>query len=263
MLIDPNTWAKDGATALAEWSVSDDGARVAYAVQDGGTDWRTIRVLDVDTGKELVDELKWARFTSMAWAKDGIGFFYTRFPEPKQGAAAQANVGNHAVYFHEVGKPQAQDRLVYATPDQPTMLHFLTMTKDGRYLSMFSTAGSTIVNALTVIDLQSVAWKPRKLFDDASNLWDVVGNVGTTFFINTTKDAPRLKMVTMDIAAAKPEVTDLVPEQDAVMTGASLVGGRLLLSYMVDVKTEVRRYTLEGKADGVVKLPGIGTAFRL
>ncbi len=260
VLIDPNSWAKDGATALAEWSVSDDGARVAYAVQDGGTDWRTIRVLDVNTGEVLGDELKWARFTSIAWAKDGAGFFYTCFPEATQGAAASANVGDHAVYFHTLGKPQAHDRLIYATPDQPTMLHFLSSTKDGRYLSIFSTAGSTIANALTVVDLQSADWKPRKLFDDSSNLWSVVGNVGTTFFIETTKDAPRLKVVTMDIAAAKPLVTDVVPEQDSVMTGASLVGGRLLLSYMVDVKTEVRRYMLDGKADGVVKLPGIGTA---
>lgn len=80
VLIDPNCWAKDGATALAEWSASDDGARVAYAVQDGGTDWRTIRVLDVNTGKVTDDEVKWARFTSIAWDKDGSGFFYARLP---------------------------------------------------------------------------------------------------------------------------------------------------------------------------------------
>jgi prolyl oligopeptidase len=264
MLIDPNSWAKDGATALAEWAASSDGAHLAYAVQDGGTDWRTIQVLDTGTGKVLADALKWVRFTSIAWSTDNNkgrqGFFYARFPEPKQGAAAQANVGNHAIHFHALGTPQAQDRLVYATPNQPTMLHFLSMTEDGRYLSMSSTAGSLTAMALTVVDLQSADWKPRTLFDDSSYLWGVVGNVGTTFFMTTTKDAPRLKVVTMDIAAANPVITDVVPEQDAVMSDASLVGGRLLLSYMVDVKTEVRRYTLEGEADGVVNLPGIGTA---
>jgi prolyl oligopeptidase len=65
----------DGATALAEWSVSNDGKRVAYAVQDGGTDWHMIRVLDVNTGKGLDDEIKWARFTPIIWTKDGSGFF--------------------------------------------------------------------------------------------------------------------------------------------------------------------------------------------
>jgi prolyl oligopeptidase len=260
VLIDPNSWAKDGATALAEWSVSDDGARLAYAVQDGGTDWRTIRVLDVNTGKVQGDEVKWARFTSIAWAKDGSGFFYARFPEPKQGAAAQAGVENHAVYFHAIGTPQTQDRLVYATPDQPNMVHsFFSITKDGCYVTILSTPGTPGTN-LTIVDLKSADWKPRKLVDNLDAQWSIVGNVETKFFLMTTKDAPRFKVVTMDIAAADPVVRDVVPEQDSVLNDASLVGGRLLLSYLVDVKTEVRRYTLDGKADGVVKLPGIGTA---
>jgi prolyl oligopeptidase len=158
-LIDPNSWAKDGATALAEWSVSDDGKRLAYAVQEGGTDWRTIRVLDVNTGKVLGDQVKWARFTTIAWAKDGSGFFYARFPEPKQGAAAQGNVENHAVYFHAIGTPQAKDRLVFATPDQPTMVHpLISVTKDGRYVTIFSTPGSLVANLLTVVDLNRALW---------------------------------------------------------------------------------------------------------
>ena len=259
VLIDPNRWAKDGATALAEWSASNDGKRLAYAVQDGGTDWHTIRVLDVNTGKVLGDEVKWARFTAIKWTKDGSGFFYARFPEPKQGKASQASVENHAVYFHAIGTPQAQDRLVYATPDQPSLLQTLNMTKDGRYLAITSSPIS-LGMALTVVDLKSADWKPRKLVANLDNQWSVIDNVGTKFFLMTSKDAPRLKVVTMDIAAADPVVRDVVPEQDAVLNSASLVGGRLLLSYMVDVKTEVRRYTLDGKADGVVKLPGIGTA---
>ncbi|WP_211176158.1 prolyl oligopeptidase family serine peptidase [Brasilonema sp. UFV-L1] len=259
VLIDPNTWAKDGAIALAEWSASDDGKRVVYAVQDGGSDWRTIRVLDVNTGKVLDDEVKWVRFSpTIAWAKDGSGFFYSRFPEPKQGDPSQANVANHAVYFHAIGTPQAQDRRIYATPDQPNMLHTSDITADGRYLTIVSTPLS-LGNTLTVVDLKSADWKPRKLIDTVDNRWYLIGNVGTKFFLMTTQDAPRFKVVTMDIAA-DPVIRDVVPEQDSALLNASLVGGRLLISYMADVKTEVRRYTLDGKAEGVVKLPGIGTA---
>ena len=163
VLINPNGWAKDGATALAEWSASDDGARVAYAVQDGGTDWRTIRVLDVNTGKVLGDEIKWSRFTCIAWDKAGSGFFYARFPEPVQGAASHAAVENHAIYFHALGTPQAQDRMVYATPDQPALVHsFFSITKDGRYLAIFSTPG-TPGYQMTLVDLQGADWKPRTL----------------------------------------------------------------------------------------------------
>ena len=259
VLIDPNDWAKDGATALAEWSPSDDGTFLAYAVQDGGTDWRTIRVLDVNTGKVQADEVKWARFTTLAWVKDGSGFFYTRYPKPKQGAEYQENVENHAIYFHALGTPQATDRLVYATPDRPKMVHFMSVTNDGRYaviMSSFISPG----NELTVIDLKSADWKPRKLFDTLDDRWSLVGNVGTKFYLLTNKNASRTKVVTMDMAEAAPVVSDVVPEQNAVLNAAVLIGGRLLLSYLVDVKTEVRRYTLDGKADGVVKLPVLGTA---
>ncbi len=259
VLIDPNSWAKDGATALADWSASDDGTRLAYAVQDGGTDWLTIRVLDVNTGKVQNDEVKWARFTTIAWAKDGSGFFYTRYPEPKQGAEFQGNVKHHAVYFHSLGTPQTKDRLVYATPDQPTMVHFMSVTNDGRYVVIISNFASP-GNELTVIDLKSADWKPRKLFATIADKWSLIGNVGTKFFLLTNKDAPRVKVVTIDVAEAAPVVSNVVPEQDAVLSTASLIGGRLLLSYLVDVKTEVRRYTPDGKADGMVKLPGLGTA---
>ena len=260
VLIDPNRWSKDGATALAEWSASDDGKRVVYAVQDGGSDWRTIRVLDVNTGKVLDDEVKWVRFSfTIAWAKDGSGFFYARFPEPKQGTAFQAGLANHAVYFHAIGTPQAQDRLVYATPDQPTLGHYFDITEDGRYLTIVSTPTS-IGNKLTVVDLQSADWKPRKLVDTLDDEWIVVGNVGTKFFLKTTQDAPRGKVVTMDIAETDPAIADVVPEQDSILGNVSLVSGRLFLSQRVDVKTSIRRYTLDGKADGMVKLPGIGTA---
>ena len=260
VLINANSWSRDGATALAEWSASNDGAHMAYAVQDGGSDWRTIRVLDVETGRVLDDELKWARFTSIAWNQNGSGFFYSRFPEPMKGAVPQANLANHAGYFHELGTLQAHDRLVYDTPNEPSTLHFLNISKDGRYLVITSTAGSTIANRLSVVDLMSADWKPRQLDDGPGHLWGVVGNVGTKFFLDTTQHAPRRKVVFMDIAAAKPVARDLVPEQSSVLFGASLVGERLLLSYLVDVKTEVRRYRLGGRTDGVVKLPGLGTA---
>lgn len=162
MLIDPNSWSKDGATAPAEWSASDDGRLLAYAVQDGGTDWRTIHVMNVNTGKVNTEEIKWARFTSIVWSKDGAGFFYNRFPEPKQGAAPQAGVDNHAIYFHALGAPQAKDRLVYATPDKPILLHSFTLTSDGRYLGIISSPGS-LVTDLTVVDLKSADGKTRKV----------------------------------------------------------------------------------------------------
>ncbi len=258
-LIDPNTWSQDGATALAEWAASDDGKLLAYAVQDSGSDWRTIRVLNVDTGEVLDDEVNWARFTYIAWIKDGSGFFYSRFPEPRQDETHQATVANHAIYFHRLGTSQAQDRLVFATPERPEALNIASITDDGRYLAITSSIGSP-GNGFAVVDLESDDWKPRKLVDNIENWWVLVGNVDKKLFLRTTEGAERYRLVTMDLAVTSPTPKELVPEQASVLNSAALVGGRLLLSYLVDVKTQVRRYTLDGKPDGVVELPGIGTA---
>lgn len=258
VLIDPNNWSEDGATALAEWSPSEDGSYLAYAVQDGGTDWRTINILDVNTGKVLDDEVKWARFTEISWAKDGSGFFYSRYPEPQPGAS-QAGVANHAIYFHALGTSQSQDRLLYATPDQPNVLHLVDITEDGRYAAIYSMPGAN-TNALAVVDLTSPDWKPRKLVDNFDDEWSLFGNEGTKFFIMTSKEAERRKIVTLDIADTDPVPADLIGEQEDVLNNAWFIGGRLLVSYLDDAKIQIRRHKLDGGADGIVELPGIGSA---
>ena len=259
VLIDPTKWSEDGATALAEWSVSEDGSRVAYGVQDGGTDWRTLRVIDVNSGEVLPDEVKWARFTNISWTRDGTGFFYSRYPAPKHGAASQAGISDHAIYFHRLGTAQSDDRLLHATPEQPGILHLFGVTDDGRYGVIHSTPGSA-TNALAIVDLTEEDWTPRKLIEDFDEEWAVVGNVGTQLFIQTTLGAERRKIVTLDLSETKPVFKELVAEQEAVQTNAWLLGGRLIMSYLVDAKTEVRRFNLDGSADGVVPLPGIGSA---
>ena len=110
MLIDPNTWSADGATALAEWVPSEDGKYLLYSIQDGGTDWRTVRVLDVATGHPVADEVKWVKFSALEWAKDGSGFYYSRFPEPKEGQTFQQLNQNQSIYFHKLGTAQSADR---------------------------------------------------------------------------------------------------------------------------------------------------------
>src|SRR5690606_37789196 len=132
LLIDPNAWAQDGATALAGWEPSENGTLLAYAVQDGGTDWRMIRVLDVETGQPLEDEIRWAKFTGISWLGNE-GFFYSRFPEPEEGQDFQALNYNQAVYYHKLGTPQSADRMVFATPEHPERGHGLGVSDDGRW----------------------------------------------------------------------------------------------------------------------------------
>ncbi|AWI87057.1 S9 family peptidase [Methylobacterium sp. DM1] len=257
--VDPNRWPGDGTTALAEWAVSEDGARVAYAVQEHGSDWRTIHVLDVGTGERLADEVRWARFTNIAWAKDGSGFFYARYPEPRANAAFQAGLTGHALHFHRLGTPQADDRLVHATPDRPELLHQFELTEDGRYALLYSTPG-LFGRSLAVVDLGGEDWRPRFLVESFDDEWHLVGSIGTRLLLLTTRGADRRRIVALDLAEADPSLEEVVGEDAAIVNDAKLLGGRLLVAYLVDARAEVRRFRPDGSPDGVVELPGLGTA---
>ncbi|KRD99980.1 prolyl endopeptidase [Bosea sp. Root381] len=260
LLLDPNGWSEDGADAIAEWDASRDGAYVAYAVQRGGSDWREIKVLDVATGETLGDEVKWARFGNIAWAKDGSGFFYSRYPEPELGTASQAGVADHAVCFHRLGTPQAEDRLVHATPDRPDLLHLAGVTEDGRYLIIHSTPGSSMT-MLSVVDLTADDWTVRTVIgEDFTAEWSAFGNDGTVLYVVTSQGAPRRRIVTIDLVESAPKPLDIVREGEATLEHAWLIGRRLMAAYLVDARTELRRHRLDGTPDGTVELPGIGSA---
>ena len=261
VLIDPNAWSKDGATALAEWSPSEDGKLVTYAVQDGGTDWRTVKVIEVATGRILDDELKWLKFGGgVEWAKDGSGFYYSRFPEPPAGQTFQASSRNQKVYFHKLGTAQAADRLVYATPGNPDYGHGATISEDGRWLVITTSVGTDDRYEVTLIDLTRKVAKPRTLIKGFTNNYSYVGNQGSTFYFVTNDGAPKLKLVAIDVAKAGSAPRTLIAEDEATLDGVSLIGGKLVASYLVDAKTEVRVHDLDGRLARKVELPGIGTA---
>ena len=199
MLIDPNTWSADGATALAEWDPSKDGRYLLYSVQDGGTDWRTVRVLDVATGQPTQDEVSWVKFSNLDWARDGSGFFYSRFPEPAEGQQFQSTNENQAVYFHRLGTPQSEDRLVYATPDRAPLGHTGEVSDDGRWLIVYSTEGTDARYEINLVDLVQPDAAPRRIVSGFENDWTYLGNSGATFYWQTNKDAPRQRIVAMNI----------------------------------------------------------------
>jgi prolyl oligopeptidase len=259
-LLDPNTWANDGATALAEWLPSHDGTKLAFAVQDGGTDWRIIQILDVATAKLLNDRIRWAKFTNIAWTRDGSGIFYSRFAEPEKGAEYQALNENQQLYFHKLGTDQSGDRLVYATPDRPKLNHTAETTDDGAWLVIYSSEGTDERYELTLLDLRKPGAKPFTLVKGLEHNWVLVGSKGDTLYFITNKDAPLQKIVAFDAKRPAAAPRQVVGQDVSTIDGASLVGNLLLVSYLVDAKSEVRRVTLNGQALGIVELPGIGSA---
>ncbi|MFD1952377.1 prolyl oligopeptidase family protein [Sphingomonas arantia] len=259
LLIDPNLWAKDGATALSDWNPSEDGKRIVYSIQDGGTDWRTLKVLDVDTGKVMTDEIKFVKTSNGSWAKDGSGFYYSRFPEPAAGDTFQAVNLNSKLYFHRLGTPQSADRLVYETPAHPKWGHYGSVTDDGRWLVIYTSEGTDPRNDIALLDLTKPGATPQPLFTGLKNNWMVAGNQGSDFWFVTDLDAPRLRVVKVAVGGAAPVVTPVIAEDKATLQGAGIVGGKLVAEYLVDAKSEVRVSDLDGKPVRTVALPGIGS----
>jgi len=177
VLIDPATWSDDGATALANWKPSGDGSLLAYAVQDGGSDWRTVKVLNVETGEVKADTVEWAKFTDLVWMPKNFGFLYSRYPEPDEGEAFQSPNLNHAIYLHLVGTDQTKDTKVYATPDQPELNHFAELTSDKEWVMIVSASGTDERVELTMIKVDAPELETRKLVSGFDYDWRLIDGV--------------------------------------------------------------------------------------
>lgn len=257
-VLDPNTLSEDGTAALTSVAVSEDGRLLAYGVSRSGSDWQELRVRRIDSGEDLGEVLRWCKFTSIAWRHDHAGFFYSRFPEP--GSVAPEDESNYnRVYWHQIGTPQAEDRLVYERPDAKELAFSPLISEDGRYLVLEVWHGTDPQNRCYYRPVESDG-PFVELLDAADAHYTFLGNVGATMFFQTNLDAPRGRVVAIDLE--RPERAgwrEILPEQDAVIDMCALVNRRLAVVLMRDVRHEVRLYHLDGQPDGAVELPGLGT----
>lgn len=262
LLIDPNTLSEDGTIALAEWSVSDDGRLIAYALSDGGSDWRTIRVREVETGQDRPDEIRWAKFTQIAWLPDGSGFYYSRYDAPAEGEDELKSVNRfQKLYFHRLGTPQAEDRPVYERPDQPEWGFSAEVSDDGTLLLIGVWRGTEERNLLFVKDLTTPKAAVRELVSEFVHAYDVVGAVDGIVYVRTDDGAERYRIMAIDLA--RPERSnwrEVVPQAAGTLTGANLVGDRLVVEYLEDARSRVESWSPRGERLAEVPLPGIGTA---
>ena len=263
VLLDPNTLRADGTEALSTTALSDDGRLLGYGVASGGSDWQEFRVRDVATGRDLADRLRFIKFSGMTWTKDSKGFFYARYPEPA-GNALTAAVRNHKVYYHRTGTPQDQDVLVYERPDQPDFIISSSVTEDGRYLVMSLSQGSDRRNRIHVLDLADPA-APRvqgtvvRMLDAADANYSLVGNDGPVFYFHTDKDAPRGRLIAVDLRSPGPaQWRTVVPQGTDALSSVRRVNGRFVALYMHDVTSRLRLFTAAGAPAGEVRLPGLG-----
>eukprot|EP00163_Fabomonas_tropica_P002767 TRINITY_DN1216_c0_g1_i2.p1 TRINITY_DN1216_c0_g1~~TRINITY_DN1216_c0_g1_i2.p1 ORF type:complete len:774 (+),score=190.38 TRINITY_DN1216_c0_g1_i2:121-2442(+) len=256
-LLDPNLIREDGTAALAACKFSECGNKLAYAVSFSGSDWSTIYVRDVDSCRDDGDELKWAKFTSIAWTHDSKGFYYARYPEPETddlGAETAAN-SNQQIYYHILGTPQSEDKLVFHVPDHPQWMTGVEVTDDGHYLLLTLSDSCDPVNRVYYVDLRDIKtddngiYQVTKLIDNFNAEYDYIANDDTVFYFKSNLNAPRYRVLSIDIAHPDPgNWSSIIPENEHVLGSVDAVhGNHLLASYMIDVVEVLRVYTWQGQ----------------
>jgi prolyl oligopeptidase len=258
-LLDPNLLAKDGTIALDGLDVTEDARLMAYGLATAGSDWQQWKVRDVTTGKDRQDLLDWVKFSNASWKKDGSGFFYSRYDKPDEKDKLRSQVYNHKLFFHRLGTPQWQDKLIYQRPDQKEWLFNAEVTDDGRYLIITVQRGTDPKNRIFYKNVADPNSKVVELLDKADAEYNFVDNEGPVFVFRTNLDAPLGRIISID--TSKPvKIGELVPESKDKLEAVSSVGDRFVAVYLQDAHSAVKLFKRDGSPDGEIALPGLGTA---
>ncbi|WP_297091072.1 prolyl oligopeptidase family serine peptidase [uncultured Draconibacterium sp.] len=257
VFLDPNTFAEDGTTSLSTLSFSDNGKIAAYAISEGGSDWRKVIVMDTDSKTQMGDTLVDVKFSGISW-KGNDGFFYSSYDKP-EGSELSAKTDQHKLYYHQLGTSQKDDQLIFGgTPAEKHRYVMGYVTDDNRYL-VITASVSTSGNKLFIKDLEQPNSKLFTILADGSSDTQVIDNVGTKLYLLTNLNAPNQKIVTTDVNQPTPENwVDFIPETENVLS-PSTGCGYFFAEYMIDAVSKVFQYDYDGNLIREVELPGVGT----
>lgn len=258
VFLNPNEFSKDGTTSLAGLSFTKDGKTAAYSISEGGSDWRKIIVIDTETRQQKEDTLVDVKFSGISWYKDE-GFYYSSYDKP-DGSELSAKTDQHKLYYHQLGKPQSEDEVVYGgTAEEKHRYVGGSVTEDNRYL-VISASKSTSGNRLFIKDLSEPDADLVSVIDTYDNDVYVLHNEGEKLFLGTDLDAPNRRVVHVNATKPTPENwVDFIPETEHVLS-PSTAGGYFFANYIVDAVSKVKQFDKEGNLVREVNLPGVGSA---
>lgn len=262
VFLDPNKFSADGTSVLRAFSLAKNGKYLAYGISQGGSDWVTLNVMEVSSRKKLADEVKWMKASGVAW--QGDGFYYSRYPEPTPGKELSSKNEFQAVYFHKVDTPQSADVLIYDDKEHPQRFQNVGTSEDERFavLTISERGKGKKGNAVFYKDLSKGEDKFSPIVAEiGDDSFSVIENVGDKFLIRTDYKAPNGRVILVD--PKNPDEknwTDVLPERDDPLQGTGTAGGKLFASWRKDVATRAFVFSLTGKLENEIELPGIGTA---
>ncbi|WP_416666240.1 prolyl oligopeptidase family serine peptidase [Egbenema bharatensis] len=260
-LLNPNTLSEDGTIALSGLAISENARYLAYGLSTAGSDWQEWKVRDVETGEDLEDHLKWIKFSGASWTDDHAGFFYSRYDEPDESSKLEQVNYFQKLYYHRLGTSQLDDVLVYERPDEKEWGFSGSVTEDGRYLIVTIWKGTDSKNLLFYKDLSDPKSPMVELINTFEASYSFVDNDGSTFWIQTDREAPRGRVLAIDLTNPDPaNWQELIPQSDETLEGVGLLNNQFIASYLKDAHTQVKIFNLDGSFVRNVTLPGLGSA---
>ena len=257
VFLDPNKLSDDGTVALTGLSFSHDGKYAAYTISRSGSDWTEIYVLDTVTGQLLDDHIEWAKFTGAAW--QGDGFYYSAYDAPVKGKEFSNVNENHKVYYHKIGTPQTEDKLIYQNPAYPKRFYYTGTSEDERILFVYE-SGAGRGNNLFIKDLKKANAPFIQLTTDFDYQYSPIEVIDNNVYIFTNYGAPKNRIMVADINNPKLENwKELIPEMESVLSSAEVIGGKLFPTYDKDASNHAYVYSQKGEHMHEIKLPSLGS----
>ncbi|PPT05186.1 Prolyl endopeptidase [Geitlerinema sp. FC II] len=257
VLLDPNTLSEDGTVALNNYTVSEDGNLLAYALSSSGSDWQEWHVRDVETGKDLPDLVKWSKFSGASWTHDSHGFFYSAYDPPNEETQYEDVNYYQKLYYHRIGTPQSEDLLVYDRPDQKEWGFSGFVTDCGRYLIIAVWRGTEPKNLIFYRDLQDPESAIVELIPEFEAQYDFVGNDGHIFWFRTDRDASRYRLISIDTVTKHQR--EILPEGENTLEFVSVLNRQFVVEYLKDACSQIQIFDLDGSLVREVELPDIGS----
>ena len=259
-VLNPNQLSNDGTVSLAGYAASKDGRYLAYGLADGGSDWRTWKIRDVSSGRDLDDVVQWVKFSGVAWTPDASGFFYGRYEEPKEGQELTGTNDHQKLFFHRLGDQQSEDQLIYERTDEPKWGFSPQVTDDGRYLILENWKGSEPESQIFLKDLSKDSSVVEPLIVGFDAEYTFVGSEGEKLFFLTDHNAPNRRVISVQVGDVKRDSwTEVIGERNDVLESVNLFGDRFYAQWLVNASGRISVHDLSGEETSVIALPGLGT----
>jgi prolyl oligopeptidase len=255
ILIDPNKFSEDGTVSLSDISVSPDGKYLAYSISDGGSDWRTWKVLEIDTEKTTDDLIEWSKFSYATWESDSSGFYYQKYNKPEE--ALSGINRSPQLFFHKLGDKQENDKLIYEDRQNPDFSWSISVPEKGSYRILSIGEGTDERNFLSISIDKDLNFIP--LIDEFKATYRFIGGNEDTLWFFSNLDAPNGKILSLEIENRNFKWSEIISEKKFPISGASIAGDKIIINYLVDTISKVEFYDLKGNFIEQLSFEGKGT----